>query len=188
MLPEIVVWNHFFANTGDDYGASIDVSAQGNVFVTGVLGGTTDFDPGPGTLNLTANGPADAFILKLSNGGNLVWVKQITGTGDQFGEGIVVDNLENSYSTGTFRLQTDFDSGPGTYNVSPFGFSDSYISKFDASGNVVWVQQLGGTSGTTYGQAIALNANKNVYTTGAFFGTSRLVRVTSDNSIKHRSV
>ena len=166
-----LTWNHLLTNTGSDYGASIDVSAQGNVFVTGVLGGTTDFDPGPGVLNLTANGSVDAFILKLTTTGNLVWAKQITGTTDEFGEGIAVDNLENVYSTGTFRSLTDFDPGPGTQNVYPNGFSDSYLSKLDASGNFVWAQQLGGSSGTTFGQAIALDVNKNVYTTGAFFGT-----------------
>src|SRR3982750_4076986 len=60
----------------------IAVDATGNTYTVGGFESTVDFDPGPGTLNLTAPGfgGADIFIVKQSVNGTLLWVKQIGGT------------------------------------------------------------------------------------------------------------
>ncbi|MBI3175959.1 MAG: S-layer homology domain-containing protein [Chloroflexi bacterium] len=53
---------------GDSYdgGSKIAVDTQGNMFTIGSFTGTVDFDPGPGTANLTSHtGGYDIFVSKL---------------------------------------------------------------------------------------------------------------------------
>ena len=49
-----------FGSTADDFGGpDIAVDAAGNTYALGVFRGTVDFDPGPGTFNMTSAGAAD---------------------------------------------------------------------------------------------------------------------------------
>ncbi|MBK7856556.1 MAG: SBBP repeat-containing protein [Bacteroidetes bacterium] len=59
-------WVCTFGGTGGDDGRGIALDAANNVVITGLFTGTSDFDPGSGTVNLTAQS-IDGFILKLNN-------------------------------------------------------------------------------------------------------------------------
>ena len=69
-----------FGGTGDDYGRSVAVDSSGNVYTTGYFSGTSEFDPGSGTSDLTSNGDEDVFVSKLDSSGYLVWAKNLGGT------------------------------------------------------------------------------------------------------------
>lgn len=101
----------------------------GEVYVTGRFTGTADFDPGPGTFNLTPAGPQDAFVWKLSGGGSFMWAGALGGSDSDTGHGTAVDMAGNIYTTGTFRGTADFDPGPGTFNLTSSGGSDVFVSK-----------------------------------------------------------
>ena len=113
--------------TDNSYGLALD--AGGNVYTTGGFASTVDFDPGPGTYNVTSSASVDIFISKLDTDGNFVWVKQMPGTGIQYGMSIAVDGIGNVYSIGDNLGVTDFDPGAGTYNLSTSGYNDIYLSK-----------------------------------------------------------
>jgi hypothetical protein len=55
--------------TNSDTGTGIVLDASNNVYTTGSFQGTGDFDPGPGTFNLTSAGGFDAFLSKLTQAG-----------------------------------------------------------------------------------------------------------------------
>ena len=67
-----LIWVRTMGGTGDDEALDIAVDASGNVYTIGhfgdlSIGGTADFDPGPGTLNLTSEGSTDIFVSKLDS-------------------------------------------------------------------------------------------------------------------------
>ena len=103
---------------------------------------------------------------------NLVWAKQMGGTGDNYSNRIVLDVDGNVYSIGKFTGTTDFDPGPGTYYMTSSDYgSDMYISKLDASGNFVWARQVTGISANISASDIVIDNNGNIYLAGSFTGT-----------------
>ena len=153
-----------------DVGMGIAVDSAGNVYTTGYFSSTADFDPGPGTANLTSAGGLDIFVSKLDSDGNYVWAKSIGGASTDIGYGIAVDGAGNVYTSGYFESTADFDPGPGTTDLTSAGGKDIFVSKLEGSGNYVWAKSMGGTS-DDYGYGIAVDGAGNVYTTGHFNGT-----------------
>jgi len=99
-----------------------------------------------------------------------VWAKGLCGTAADESNSIAVDSSGNVYTTGFFNGIADFDPGAGEANLTSAGGNDSFISKLDSSGNIVWAERLGGTS-SDLGYSIAVDSSGNVYTTGNFQGT-----------------
>lgn len=165
------VWAKQIGQTSWDQGWSIVLSASGNIYTTGGFLGTVDFDPGPGTFNLTSTG-GDLFILKLDPSGSFVWAKNMAGTGSSysFGNSIDLDASDNVYSTGYFEGTVDFDPGAAIVNLTSVGDVDLFISKLDSVGNFVSVKKIGGFNGDA-GSSITVNSSGDVYTTGTFTWT-----------------
>lgn len=60
-------WAKQFGSFNQDIGFSIDLDAGNNIVTTGFFKNTVDFDPGPGTFQLTSAGNSDAFVQKLGS-------------------------------------------------------------------------------------------------------------------------
>ncbi len=155
-------------------GYHVDVDGAGNVYVTGGYDATGDFDPGPAVFNLTAGGGLiNMFILKLDSDGDFIWAKSFDGSYLSHCHQHVVDDAGNMYLTGEFAGTVDFDPGPGVQNLThTSSIFDGFVLKLDANGDFVWVQPIGGgTSWSTWANAITVDDQGNVYTTGVFDGT-----------------
>jgi len=74
------IWAKQAGGTIDDYGNSIAVDANGNIYVTGRFYGSSTF----GTTNLTSSGGSDIFVAKLDINGNWLWAKKAGGTSDDY--------------------------------------------------------------------------------------------------------
>jgi hypothetical protein len=105
------------------------LDGAGGIYLSGSFSGTTDFDPGAGTVNLTAAGGEDAFVLKLQTSGNFVWAGAMGGTGADISQGIGVDASGNIYVAGNFSGTADFDPGVGTFNLTTSGSADLFVVK-----------------------------------------------------------
>jgi hypothetical protein len=85
------------------------------------------------------------------------------GTGVQYGLGVVVDVNGNIYTVGDNLGVTDFDPGPGTYNLSTSGYNDIFMSKLTYQ-NVTSFKSAGAPDGwvletsETSNQGGAINA------------------------------
>ena len=171
-------WARNMGGGGVEYGNAIATDAAGNVYVAGYFTGTGDFNPGTGTLNMTAAGAEDIFVTKLSPSGQLIWARQMGGTESDQCFGVAVDAMGNVYTTGYFKGTADFDPGTASFTLSAFSSMgpDVFVSKLDSSGNFKWARQLGGVA---WDQATGIQTDAwgNVYTTGYFQSPPISIRV-----------
>jgi hypothetical protein len=124
------VWAKRLGGTNWVAGQGAAVDASGNVYTFGIFLGTADFDPGPGTFNLTSAGSIDAFVSVLDAAGDFVWAGQLGGAEIDQPEEIALDTVGNAYIVGTFRGTADFDPGPGTFNLTSAGSSDAFVASY----------------------------------------------------------
>lgn len=160
-------WARQYGGTPDEYDRSMILDNGGNPVTTGSFSAVTDFDPGPGVLNLTpVGGGSNVFITKVDPAGNLVWVKQFGGT--------VVDHpLVATDAGGNFYLELHFlsaiDADPGaatqTIVVNDGCFA---LIKLDNNGNFIWVKQFGPIATSKYVTALTLDTNGDIFIAGEF--------------------
>lgn len=163
----IYCWARSIGGTGNEYGRYIILDGSNDIGLTGTLGSTADFDPGPGIMNLNTNGSSDIFFAKFDTTCNLIWAKGIGGTVQDFGYGIATDSLKNVYLTGYFQATTDFDPGPGVQNLIAVGSGDIFIAKYDSNGVYIWAGGMGGSL-LDYGFKILAEPSGDFLITGAF--------------------
>ncbi|HBI16279.1 MAG TPA: hypothetical protein DDY20_12360 [Desulfobulbaceae bacterium] len=158
------VWARSMGGAEYDSASGISANTSGNVYTTGNFFGTVDFDPGPGTFNLTSSANEyDMFISKLDSDGNFVWAKATSpGSSD-----ICLDASGNVYTTGCFNGTVDFDAGADTFFLTSAGGGDIFISKLDSNGDFIWAKALGGATNDC-GYDITVDTSGNVYTSGIF--------------------
>lgn len=163
------IWAKSIGSTSSDVGNSITTDISGNVLTTGYFNLTVDFDPGPGTANLTSAFKG-AFISKLNSNGDFVLAKTFTSTSSVEGASIAVDISGNIFTTGDYTGTVDFDPGVGVFNQTEAGSGDIFISKLDASGNFLWAAGIGDFQ-EDGGFSIAVDVSGNCYFTGHFAAT-----------------
>ncbi|MDV6029538.1 MAG: hypothetical protein F9B45_05410 [Phycisphaera sp. RhM] len=166
-----LVWARALGGSGSAIGYGLAVAGDGSVYTTGSFSGTADFDPGPGTSNLTSAGSSDVFVSKLDAAGHFVWARALGGSGSDVGYGLALAGDGSVYTTGSFYDTADFDPGPGTSNLTSAGRDDVFVSKLDAAGNFVWARAFGGSINDR-GYGLALAGDGSVFTTGSFYGTA----------------
>jgi hypothetical protein len=158
-----------FGGTGYDEIFGIAVDGSGYIYVTGGFDGTIDLDPGAGTTSYIADG-YDIFISKFEAAGNLVWGQHMGGAGDEMAKGIGVDGSGNVYTTGKFTGTVDFDPGTGGTSYTATGFSDAFLTRQDAGGNLIWATKIGGP-GLDEGTALEMAVDGGIVWTGGFQDT-----------------
>jgi hypothetical protein len=170
-----VIWAKSAGGNDVDEGLGIAVDGSGNIYVTGVFGSSTiTFD----TITLTNAGTYGMFIAKYNSSGNALWARNSGGSLESFGNSIAVDGSGTSYVTGYFLgANITFD----TILINNVGgnFTDIFIVKYDASGNMIWAKGAGGDDQDLC-YSIAIDGNGNSFITGSFessnitFGTISL--------------
>jgi hypothetical protein len=155
-------------------GHAIAVDATGNAYVTG-LTASTDFptmNPFQSTCAGCPSGFPDAFVTKFTAAGDALGYSTYLGgniPGEQglsssVGSGIAVDAVGSSYVTG-LTYSANFPTA-NAFQSTLHGFTDTFVTKFKASGNgVVYSTYLGGNCFDTPG-GIAVDSAGNAYVAG----------------------
>ncbi|NRA11072.1 MAG: hypothetical protein HRT57_03845, partial [Crocinitomicaceae bacterium] len=145
---------------------------MGNVYITGSYSGTIDFDPGPNTFNLSSNGANSLFIEKLDANGDFLWAKSMDGGLDQSSSRVITtDESGNVLIAGPYFGTTDFDPGAATFELTPTGANDIFISKFDTDGNFLWATSVDGELNGESNRFISTDLDDNVFLTASFENT-----------------
>lgn len=109
---------------------SLAVNTNGDVYNLGNFQGTIDVDPGAGTHNITSSGGIEIYLLKLNASGDFVWAGTMgSSTFSEAPCAITIDSIGGIYGTGMFNDISDFDPGPGTYNLASAGWPDIFVMK-----------------------------------------------------------
>ncbi|MEO0159535.1 MAG: SBBP repeat-containing protein [candidate division WOR-3 bacterium] len=172
-----LLWATYFGGSLEDVARSVKVDINGNIYIIGTTN-STDFptqNPGGGAYFQGSNaGGFDAFILKFTNLGSLLWATYYGGSGSDnalapntANSFVATDNTGNVYFSGITN-SNDFPTQylSGAYNQSNnAGYYDAFILKFSSSGQRLWATYYGGNS-LEYVCAISVDASRNIFITG----------------------
>lgn len=158
--------------SSNDESSSIAVDSSGAIYVVGHFQGSKDFDPSGATQLLTSAGSTDAFMIKLSIAGALVWAQQIGSSSADLARSVALDSSGNVTLSGDFRDTVDFNpDASGIFNLTAAGVSDAFVVQLGSNGSFRWARHIGGTN-IEQGQSITLDNSGNVYLTGRFHGSN----------------
>lgn len=143
------VWIKQFGTFGGEVIKSIAIDENSeSIYITGHSSGAF--------LGNIVSGNADVLIAKYDNNGNQIWVKQFGTSNSDWGDSITVDNIGNVYISGSIG---------GLNNLH-----DAFVSKYDSSGNQIWLNQLGPNGGAS-ARAITADSSNNLIVTGRIWNT-----------------
>jgi hypothetical protein len=166
--------------TGAEKGFAITTDASNNVYVSGSMYNTVDFDPLSASsasirTEVTPQGAGDAFIAKYDLNGNYLNVGQISGAG------IELVNRMHIGSSGVLNVAGSFtgfiDADPRSANVLNLTAAGSGKDILFAAYNLstlapVFAQRIGGNNVDDEALGIKATASGDIYLTGYFSGSA----------------
>ncbi len=142
---------------------------NGYPYFTGRLSGvgSVDFDPGSGTVNISASA---LFLATYDRDGNLRYATGMNSGGGDGGHRVAFDKFNDVYLSGWMNGTATFGSIVKTA-FSPT--SDVFLAKYNNSlTTCYWVHNFGGegSSGNNICAGLSVDQNDNAYITGQIYG------------------
>lgn len=166
------IWVKKGGGSSSDRGISIAQLSNSDLIVAGIFKGTFTFE----NQSISSVGNSeDIFLIRLTNQGSLVWLKQLGGVAPDIVYDMNVDPNDNILLSGQFQGQTQYGafsfssflSNPNPVSTPTF---DMMVLKLDGNGNVTWAKQGGGPYDDR-AMSIATDPSANIYVTGQFSDT-----------------
>lgn len=172
-------WVKHIQTNGVVFITGIDTNAADEIITSGAFLGTVDFNPDPSiqslqtSLSVSAGAISSGFVAKYNAQGNFLWVKHYRGssTTDFLTTLIQKDANDNFIICGSYKGLVQFSS---TTIVSSTTNYNSFLSKIDADGNLLWAKKVVSTDGFLQISScanLALDNCGNAYISGEFTGT-----------------
>ncbi|MCC7292347.1 MAG: hypothetical protein IT449_09840 [Phycisphaerales bacterium] len=145
------------------------VAPDGSVFAAGYFRDRMVVGEGDGRRELVSNGGRDAFLVKLSAGGEFQWAVAFGGPAEDRAWGAATDAEGHVILVGQFSGTVDFDpEGRHNYKTSN-GDRDVFIVKLAPDGRPMWIRTIGG-GGYDRSDAVAVGISGEVFVGGQFSG------------------
>ncbi len=155
------------------------VDGSGNIIAVGYITGTTDMDPGPNDVSISAGEFDDMFLCKYSPSGTPLWAVASNTTDGNSGYAVDVDDSGNVYAAGVFYGTTDLNGGSGTDTHVSAGSGDAFLCKYSATGAFQWGRTFGGLLREEV-TAVKVDAAGSACIGGTYFGSTDLDPSTSN--------
>ncbi len=156
-------WAKSYGGSDDDWGINSAIDLNGNYYVSGTFRSDSLVIDNSVLHNYNTLGYYDLFLAKFDSTGNLIWARSAGGKYSEAATSIAVDNAANVYITGNFADTVYFNIDT---LVSPPFTDETFVAKYDSSGNIVWVRATG--SAFNDNPKIAVDNACNVSVTGYF--------------------
>ncbi len=159
-------YSTYIGGNDTDFGESIVVDTEGNVYITGYTR-SSNFNTTTGAFDETYNGGmTDLFICKLSaDGSTLIYSTFIGGGNSDWGESIAIGEDGSAYIT-RYTTSSDFNTTTGAFDENKNGFYDVIVCKLSADGSTLIYSTFIGGSSHDYGYSIAVDTGGSAYITG----------------------
>jgi len=146
---------------------SVTVDASGNTYLTGYFNSST-VTFGSTMLTNDSVGSADIFLAKYNATGNVLWAKSAGGSDLDEANSVAVDVSGNAYIAGEFYSRTITFGYTNLTNADTTGSTcASFLTKYDANGNILWAKSLEGTDDEA--NSVAVDSSGNTYLVGWFY-------------------
>ncbi len=141
---------------GYDAGGSVAVDSNGYVYVVGTTNGSMD--------SQIAAGGNDVFLTKYDPSGRVEFTHMLGATPDASAYAITIDSSDNVYIAGQA-----FGPLTGTAISSNSGTADTFVTKFDNTGQEQWTRQTAPMAADG-ALDLTVDATGNVYVSGFTYG------------------
>lgn len=148
--------------SGYDWGRKVAMDAEEDLVAVGI------FESGclMAGVPIPSYGLIDSYLVKFDPSGELLWTRHWGGPQDDYPGGLVLDEFDNIYVSGT--IGSGFQLSDTA--VVPEGGPDAFIAKFDPSGAMLWFQRIGGP-GSAHSRCLSYK-NGHLYAGGSFTGAA----------------
>ncbi len=140
-----------------DEGKGIGVDTNGDVYVCASLNLKFDGSENAGQLRL----------MKFSGAGGLLWQRDLPAEFYYFDFSSVTDRGGNTWIFAGLHGSSEINGVP----VLAAGPYDAFVAKYDSTGALLWLKQVGG-SGSSIGHRVAADVSGHAYLTGEFDGAA----------------
>ncbi len=163
VIDPVLVYSTYLGGSGWDGANGIAVDASGSAYV---VGSTTSLNfPTALPSQFSEHGGYDGFVAKVKpDGSGLVYSTYFGGSGDDYLNGIALDQSGNAYAVGT-TSSSDLPVLGGVQSNYGGGIFDAFVVKLNQDGSIKYSTYLGGSQEDD-GMAIAVDSSGSVYATG----------------------
>ena len=159
-----LVFSTYFGGAGDDVAYDINISPNKDIYIVGKTS-SSNFPVTSGSIifNYNVLGNTDGFVAKFDPSGNsLQYSKMMGGAGDDWFEGVYVNERDEAYVAGISR-SSDFYTSANAYQKTSNGGAEIVVVKFNPGGqNVHYSTYLGGSGDELYYSGFIYNSNVRI--------------------------
>ncbi|MDE3250059.1 MAG: T9SS type A sorting domain-containing protein [Bacteroidota bacterium] len=135
--PPVVGWNKLLGSNQDESTLSMIATSDGNYVFVGSTPGSQN-----GDISASGHGGKDYWLVKVDPAGNKIWDRLFGGGADDE-PSEVIQTADGGYAIAGYSKSSQSGDVTGTLHGTN-GYSDLWVVKTDASGNLQWQTLLGG--------------------------------------------